>query len=328
MAKKKNSGAVIISSEDSSYFADLIAEKLNIEHFGVIRKQFGDGEQYYRLNFNDKDFEQEALAGKDVIYVAPTQNDKNFLDLYRIGCALAVGFGTKRRIFAMPFLGYSTMERAKKPGEIVVAKSNARMLSDMPKSESNSFLMMDLHASGILHYFEGPCYRRELSAEKILSEAVENLIADAIGDEDFMFGSADLGRPKLIEHFAKRFSTNFALIWKEREFENTKVVDVIGNVRGKHVIIYDDMVRSGSSLVQASEAYLDRGARSVFAVLSHLALNDDGMVGLLEESPIRTIISTNSHPMSQAPKVKESLQFIIKDVSPLFSDAIAKILAN
>ena len=323
--KKRNAGVVIMASEESSYFADLIAQKLHIERFNVIRKQFGDGEQYYRLDFDDKDLRQETLAGKDVIYVSSTNSDKNFLDLYRMGCALAVGFGTKKRVFAIPFCGYSTMERAKKPGEIVVAKSNARMLSCMPKSESNSFLMMDLHASGILHYFEGPCYRSEVSAEEILSKAIENLIANEICG-GFMFGSADLGRPKLIEYFARRFSTNFALIWKEREFEHTKVVDVIGDVKGRYVIIYDDMTRSASSLIQAAEAYLERGACSVFAVLSHLALNSEAVADLLEKSPIRRIISTNSHPMSQSAKIATSPKFIIEDASPLFADAIKKTL--
>ena len=324
--KKRNTGTVIMAAEDSSYFADLIAQKLNVEGFNIIRKQFGDGEQYYRLDFNDKDLRQETLAGKNVIYVASTHSDKNLLDLYRVGCALAVGFDTRKRIFPITFLGYSTMERAKKPGEIVVAKSNARMLSYMPKSESNSFLMMDLHASGILHYFEGPCYRSEVSAEEILSKEIENLIKREIDDKNFVFGSADLGRPKLIEYFAKRFSANFVLVWKEREFEKTKVVDVIGDVKGKHVIIYDDMTRSASSLIQAAEAYLERGASSVFAVLSHLALNSEAIADLLEKSPIRRIISTNSHPMSQSLKVKISQKFIIKDVSPLFADAISKTL--
>ncbi len=324
--KKRNTEAVIMAAEDSCYFADLIARKLKIEGFDIIRKQFGDGEQYYRLDFDDKDLRQETLAGKNVIYVASAHSDKNLLDLYRVGCALAVGFGTRKRVFAIPFLGYSTMERAKKPGEIVVAKSNARMLSYMPKSESNSFLMMDLHASGILHYFEGPCYRSEVSAEEILSKEIENLIKREICGDNFVFGSADLGRPKLIEYFARRFSANFVLVWKEREFEKTKVVDVIGDVHGKDVIIYDDMTRSAGSLIQAAEAYLERGAGSVFAVLSHLALNSGAVADMLEKSPIRRIISTNSHPMSQSEKVKTSPKFIIKDVSPLFADAISKTL--
>ena len=325
--KKQSTKTVIIASEDSFYFADLIAQRLNVKSFNIIRKQFGEGEQYYRLDFDDKDLMQETLAGKNVIYIASTHSDKNLLDLYRVGCALAVGFGTKKRVFVMPFLGYSTMERAKKPGEIVVAKSNARMLSHMPKSDSNSFLMMDLHASGILHYFEGPCYRSEVSAEEILSEAIENLIKRELGrGSSVLFGSADLGRPKLIEYFASKFTTSFALVWKEREFEKTKVVDVIGDVKGKDVIIYDDMTRSASSLTQAAEAYLQRGAGSVFAILSHLALNSEAIVDLLEKSPIRRIISTNSHPMSQSAKVKTSPKFIIKDVSPLFANAIKKIL--
>ena len=157
--------SIMMAACDSAYFANLIAKKLDIEGLEVVRRRFGDKEEYYRLNFADSDLGQETLAGKDVIYVASTHSDENLKDLYRIGSALAVGFRTRRRIFVIPFFGYSTMERAKKPGEIVVAKSNARLLSNMPGADNNTFLMMDLHSSGILHYFEGSCYRSELSAE-------------------------------------------------------------------------------------------------------------------------------------------------------------------
>lgn len=158
---------VIFSTKASLYFAELIAKGLGLPAVSHIERDvFGDGEQYYRLGIN----EREELFGKEVIFVGSTHTDADFLELYRVGCAL-VGYGAVRRIFVIPFFGYSTMERAVLPGEVVVAKTNARILSNIPNSGlGNVFLMLDLHVSGLVHYFEGDCLRFELYAEPVLSD--------------------------------------------------------------------------------------------------------------------------------------------------------------
>lgn len=86
------------------------------------------------------------------------------------------------------------MERAVHPGEIVSAKTNICMMSSIPSSGlGNVFMLLDLHVEGLLHYFEGPCVRVELYAEQILLDGIK-----ALGLTDFMFASADLGRPKWV----------------------------------------------------------------------------------------------------------------------------------
>jgi hypothetical protein len=157
-------------------------------------------------------------VGVDVIFVCPTASDRDFLELQRVGYALAkygllssfqqrmprdsdgapvfvyVSYGTRRRIFCVPFMGYSTMERAVHPGEIVSAKTNICMMSSIPSSGmGNCFLLLDLHVEGLLHYFEGPCIRVELYAEQVLLEGIR-----ALDLTNFMFASADLGRPKWV----------------------------------------------------------------------------------------------------------------------------------
>lgn len=117
-------------------------------------------------------------------------------------------------------------------------------------------------------------------------------------------------------------------IRKSRDYKKTKVLDVIGDVKGKTIIIYDDMTRSGGTLIPAAQAYLKRGAIKIYAVLSHLALNDRTVISKLIKSPIAKIISTNSHPMSQHALVKRSKKFMIKDVSPEFVQVIKKIVSE
>ncbi len=310
---------LLYSSLDSTYFAKLIASQLGIEPGQINRGQFGDGELYHQLALND----YNELFGKTVIFVASTNTDQSFNELEKIGTTLAE-LGTSRRIFIIPYFGYSTMERSVKPGEAVTAKINARRLSQIPNSDrGNIFLMLDLHVSGILHYFEGPCLRYELYSEKVLTQALTELKL-----KDFIFGTADLGKTKWTETFANKFSCDMVFIRKSRDYKKTKVLDVIGDVARKTIIIYDDMTRSGGTLIPAAQAYLKRGAIKIYAVLSHLALNDQTVIRKLNKSPIAKIISTNSHPMSQHPLVKRSKKFIIKDVSPEFVKVIKKIVSE
>ena len=126
-------------------------------------------------------------------------------------------------------------------------------------------------------------------------QAINNL---SLPSGTFMFASADLGRPKWygssyylsksrffirVEAFANAYGTDIAFVRKSRKFTETVVENVIGEVNGKHVIIYDDMTRSGGTLMHAADAYMTRGALSVTAVISHLALTGPNIVEKLRK---------------------------------------------
>jgi ribose-phosphate pyrophosphokinase len=282
----------------------------------IERRLFDDGEKYFRLAEDNR----MGFFGKNVILVASVVSDDNLIEMQRLGSAL-VKCGARRVIYVIPFEAYTTMERSVKANEIVTAKDVARQLSQLPAGDfRNCFLFMDLHTSGFVHYFEGDCVRFELYAEEVLTEVVRTL-----GLSNFMFGSADLGRAKWVETFAKRFDTDIAFVRKTRDGEHTQIHEVIGDVSGKKVVIYDDMTRSAKSLIKAANAYLAHGATEVHAVISHLALNNESVVDLLNSSQIKTIVTTNSHPMSQHPNVTFSHKFIVKDVSHLFVQAILNL---
>ena len=330
---------VVFSTDASRYFARNIARELDCPLGTVERKVFDDGEQYYRIQIDTTG----GIAGKDVIYVASTNTDAALLELYRVGCALA-SYGTRRRFFVIPYFGYSTMERAVKPGEVITAKTNARMLSSIPNSGlGNVFLFCDLHVSGLLQYFEGPCQMHEVYGQEPLIAAIAKELgieptppstvrgAAAVPTEEenptLVFGSADLGRPLWVESFAKRFNAGMAFIRKKRNMNKTEVQGVpIGDVRGKKVVIYDDMTRTAGTLIKAAVAYLANGATEVIAVLSHLALANQDIVRKIEESPIKKVIATNSHPMSQDPLVKKSKKIVIVPVDSEFVKAIKTFL--
>lgn len=307
---------IVLSTERSRYFAQLIAARLKAEVIGTERRVFENGELYFRAEIRERGY----FAGKDVVFVGATVVESDWSEMIRIGATAARG-GARRVIYVIPYFGYSTMERAVRPGEAVTAKEKAKLLSDLPKGDvRNAFLMLDLHTSGLVHYFERDALTFELYGEEALVTAIKELILD-----DLIFASADMGRPRWVEKFAERFGTDLALIRKVRNFEDTRVKAVIGEVRGKNVVIYDDMARSGGSLVKAAEEYLRHGALSVSAVVSHLALTP-GAAAKLIASPLHRIIATNSHPMCRDTAVRNSEKFVITDVSDIFAEQIGKLL--
>lgn len=306
----------IVHTTRSAYLAESIQNLLGFQIIPITHKRFMDGEYYYRINIPEK----TSLVGRNVIIVSSIVDDNELLEVVRIGGELAE-LGTKRRIFVIPYLMYSTMERAVKPGEVVTCKSTVRMLCGIPSSGlGNLFMLLDLHTSGIIHYFEGTVQAMELYAEQILSQAIAEHVDF---NEPVCFGSADLGRPLWVEAFANKFGVGIAFIRKSRNFEDTSVVgEPIGDVKGKHVVIYDDMTRSAGSLIKACNAYLKFGATKVTAVVTHLSLIDDKIVNDVINSKIDKIIATNSNVRSQMDIIKNCEKFAIYDIAPVFAKQI------
>ncbi|KAL0227497.1 hypothetical protein RCL1_003641 [Eukaryota sp. TZLM3-RCL] len=300
------------------YFAEGLASLLGLEAIPIINKKFSNGEDYYRIPLeNNLD-----LVGRDVLLVCTTATDADLLFVIRVGCQLAT-LGTRRRVFVCPFFGYSTMERASLPGEVVTTKVNCRLLSTIPcLGLGNVFLFLDLHVQTI-QYFVEDCIAIELYAESVLRSAIEEM---NLPNSSVIFGSSDLGRPKWLQSYARYFNTSMAFINKMRSFESVKVLHVIGDVAGRVVIIYDDMVRSGGTLIAACEAYLEAGATKVYAVVSHLALSTPEVATLIEESKLELVISTDSHPMSQLELVQKSKKFRIVSCASVFCSAVERLM--
>eukprot|EP00792_Barthelona_sp_PAP020_P013264 TRINITY_DN837_c0_g1_i1.p1 TRINITY_DN837_c0_g1~~TRINITY_DN837_c0_g1_i1.p1 ORF type:complete len:356 (+),score=89.48 TRINITY_DN837_c0_g1_i1:37-1104(+) len=306
---------VVLSSPNSRYFAELIAQKLNLKLLELIVEKFPDSETYYRIGVNHV----TELVRRDVIFVCATHTDDDLLTLYRVGSQLAE-YGARRRFFVIPYFGYSTMERAVRRGEIVTAKQNCRLLSSIPNlGLGNVFLFLDLHVNGILHYFEGPCLRFELYGERTLMDAIKELEID---HTQLIMGSADLGRPAWVQSFARHLGCGIVLVRKERNHDRTFVRNVIGDCEGKVVVIFDDMIRSGGTLMKAASAYKANGATKVYALISHFAVPTVEIVQKIEDSELEKLICTNSHPMTQHPAVQRSNKIIVTDATTVFCEMI------
>jgi ribose-phosphate pyrophosphokinase len=306
---------VLVSTPSSLPFAERLAGLLAVPVSPVDRRHFPDGESYLRFDLADR----LGLLGKDVVIVGATESEASLQEVHRLGSAAAKS-GARSLTLVIPYFGYSTMERAVRPGEVVTAKTVARQLSAIPQaSQGNRVLLMDLHSAGIVHYFEGDIAPLELYAEPKLVEAIGRLNLP-----NLCLASTDMGRAKWVESFANKLHAPVALIHKKRlSGSETKVSAVVGDVAGKDVVIYDDMIRTGGSLVGAAEAYTKAGAAVVHAVTTHLVL-PEGTAERLERSPLARVIGTDTHPNHRL--VEGRPRFEVISVADLFAAVVARLV--
>ncbi|MBY0359814.1 MAG: ribose-phosphate diphosphokinase [Candidatus Obscuribacterales bacterium] len=326
MAKKP----ILFASQNYGYLAQ---EMLEVGRFkpgkvarGIDKKlgvpveefiPFPDGERYHAL--------MTEVKGREVVIVGGTIDEFETMEIFHLASA-AHEQGALKLTIVMPYFGYSTMERAIRPGEAVKAKYLARMFSYLPRTPmGNSFYFMDLHTEGLPYYFENGVYTDHVYGQPVILGAIAQaaagnpLIVTSTLDEclpaspesisQFVVGSTDAGRAKWVETYVKamrkrKLNVIPAFVIKGRiSGDSTVVRDVSADVEGRTVLMYDDIGRTCGSLIGAAEAYMERGAKEVMAVLTHGAL-PAGAVDRLRNATfgstgrklVSRLIVTNTHP--------------------------------
>jgi ribose-phosphate pyrophosphokinase len=298
----------------TSSYAYMVDDFMAAGHFDrgrVESKVFPDGEIYRRV--------ADDPWGRDVVLLGGTPSDADWLEVYDLGCAISRA-GARSLSIVMPYFGYSTMERAVKPGEVVTAKTRARLISAIPPCEGGTrTFLFDLHTDGIEFYFSDAHTTHQLYGAALITDLVEQIA----GGEPYVLGATDAGRAKWVESLARRLRCSPAFVYKRRDPSSGELVvtGINADVNGKLVVIYDDMIRTGSSLLQAAQAYLDAGASEVHAVASHLVLPGDSMQRLTDSGSISSVNGTNSHPACS--KIEQA-GGRLASVSTLLADAVAR----
>jgi ribose-phosphate pyrophosphokinase len=257
-----------------------ICTHLNVPLGRCNVKQFSDGEVYLQV--------QENVRGADVFVVQPSSqpSDRHLMELLLLIDALKRA--SARRITAViPYYGYARQDRKDKPRVPISAKLIADLLTT---AGANRALTMDLHAPQIQGFFNIPV--DHLFATPVLVEHFE-----ALQLEDLTVIAPDAGGVERSRFFAKKLTAPLAIIDKRREEVNVaEVMHVIGDVEGRTVLIVDDIIDTGGTLVKNAEALLERGAKRVFATASHPVLSGNAVEKLCN-SPIEQVVVTNSIPL-------------------------------
>ena len=279
---------LVFAIPEYSYLQDALCARGDHQRGDLEIKVFPDGERYLRL--------LTPVDGRDVILVGGTITDAATLTLYDLACAL-VKYGALHLTLLVPYFAYATMERAVRPGEVVTAKTRAALLSAIPPAcYGNRIVLLDLHSEGIPHYFEG-----ELTAVHVYGKPIIRALARRLGGDDFVLACTDAGRAKWVESLANDLEVTPAFVYKRRlSGSETAVAAVNAQVEGRRVVIYDDMIRTGSSLLGAARAYLGAGASSLAVVATHGVFPGDAFAAIQASGLFTDIACTDSHPRALA----------------------------
>ncbi|MFN8395674.1 MAG: ribose-phosphate diphosphokinase [Bacteroidia bacterium] len=258
---------------------------LNTYELGEVEvKIFPDGERYQRI--------LSPISQRDIVLIGGTHTEAATMELYDLSCAFAK-YGARSLNIIIPYFGYSTMERAIKSGEIVTAKNRARLLSSIPPAgTANRIVLMDLHAEGMNYYFEGAVVPLHLYAKETILEGIRSMAKG-----HFILGSTDAGRAKWVESLANDLGVEGAFVFKRRiDGRTTELTAMSARVQDAQVIIYDDMIRTGGSLINAAKAYLGAGATEVSAIATHGILPEDSLKRIQDSGIFKKVIVTDTHP--------------------------------
>jgi ribose-phosphate pyrophosphokinase len=295
----------IFSGNANHRLAEEIAEYLGVSVGESKVTHFSDGEIQVRIN--------ESVRGADVFVVQPTcypVND-NIMELLIVIDALRRA-SAKRITAVIPYYGYARQDRKARARDPITAKLKANLIT---ASGANRVITMDLHAGQIQGFFDIPV--DHLPGVPILAEYFtgRNL-------QDVIVVSPDLGGVTRSRDLAERIGASIAIIDKKRPEPNVaEIMNIIGNVEGKTVVMIDDIIDTAGTIVQGASALLERGAKEVYACCTHPVLSGPA-IERLQASPIKELVVTNTIPL--APE-KEIDRIKVLSVAPLLGEAIIRI---
>ena len=296
----------VFSGNAHPQLAKSICEYLKIPLSEATVTRFSEGEIRVKVN--------ENVRGKDVFVIQPTcppPND-NLMELLIMIDAMKRA-SASRITAVVPYFGYARQDRKDQPRVPITAKLVANLLT---VAGANRVLTMDLHAGQIQGFFDIP---------------VDNLFAvgvfiDYISKnklKDIVVVSPDVGGIKVARAYAKRLSAGLAIIDKRRDSpEKTEVMHILGEVEDKNVFIVDDLISTGSSLIEAAEALKKAKAKSIQAAISHGVLSGPAIKRIDSCKSLEKLLITDSIPLDDH---KKHHKIEVLSVANLFGEAIKRI---
>ena len=267
--------------------------------------KFSEGNTFVRIN--------ETVRDRDVFLVQPIGMNSNdefveilfWMDAFKRSSALSC-------TLIMPYFGYGKGDKKDEPRVSIRARVCAEC---MELAGADRFVTMDLHAPQLQGFFKRPM--DHLFAMPMLTEVIKRM-----NTENAVIVSPDAGFAKQARKFADALNLPIAIGDKTRtdHHENAQVLEVIGDVKGKDCLIVDDFTISGGTLVNLAESLIKRGAKDIYAFLSHNIVSPQG-VASINKSPIRMVYSTDT---VDNPNIVGQEKFRTVSVAPMFAETIMR----
>ncbi len=306
--KVNGDNMVILGGNSNPELLKEIADLLGHTPGDVLVGKFPEGEVQVQI--------RENVRGKDVFIVQSTctpPND-NLMELLILIDA-AKRASAKRITAVLPFFGYARQDRKDRPRVPITAKLVANILTT---AGANRVLTMDLHAGQIQGFFDIPVdhlYSISTIGEYLKKKNLKNPVVV----------SPDVGGIRMARAYSTMLDAPFAVVDKRRESASqTHVMNIIGEVKDRTVVIVDDLISTGGSLVEAAKALKDAGALDIYAAVVHPVLAGNA-IERIKNSVLNELIVTNSIPLTEEKKIPKIRQL---SVAPLLAEAINRIYRN
>jgi ribose-phosphate pyrophosphokinase len=298
----------ILAANSNLPLARAIAAYLETPLTDVSVRRFADEEIFVEVH--------ENVRGEDVFVVQSTSFPANDHLMELLICIDALRRASARRITAVvPYMGYARQDRKPGPRTPISAKLVANLITE---AGADRVLSVDLHAGQIQGFFDIPT--DNLYAAPVMATDIKAHYAAG----DLMVVSPDVGGVVRARALAKRIGdAPLAIVDKRRDRPGeSEVMNIIGNVRGRHCILIDDIIDSGGTLVNAAQALLDNGAASVGAYITHGVLSGEA-VARVNGSALKELVITDTIRATDA--TLDSQRIRILTVAPLLGEAICRI---
>ena len=304
-----NSPIKIFSGNSNPALAEKICSYVGVPLGKVQVKTFSDGEIAVDID--------ESVRGLNTFVVQSTCSpvNNNLMELLIMIDALRRA-SADRINAVIPYYGYARQDRKVAPRQPISAKLVANLIT---VAGASRVLTMDLHAGQIQGFFDIPV--DNLYASPILLDYLRTRFKD-----DLVIVSPDTGGVERARAFAKRLDASLAIIDKRRQAANVaQVMNIIGDVEGKAVVLLDDLVDTAGTLANSAEALKEHGALSVYACCTHPVLSGKA-IERINDSPIEELIVTDTIPIRQ--EASRCKKIKVLPVAELFGEAIKRIYDN
>lgn len=295
----------VFSGRANRPLSEKICEDAGVPLGNADIENFSDGEIWAKYS--------ENIRGDDVYVIQPTHPPGDNLIELLIMLDAAKRASARRVTAVIPYFGYARQDRKDQPRVSITAKLVANLIT---RAGADRVITMDLHAPQIQGFFDIPLdhlYSSAIFVDYFRKKNIPNLAV----------ASPDVGGIKMARSYAKRLGADLILIDKRRPKANeVEVMNVIGNVDGKNVLIVDDLIDTAGTFVNAVKALKENGAKQIFGACTHPILSGKA-IEQITKSEVKSIVVTDSIPVrKECPKIE------YRSASRLFAEAIIRTHNN
>jgi len=296
----------VFSGNSNPILAKEICDSLGIPVGQAIVTTFSDGEIYVKIS--------ENVRGNQVFVIQSFSNpvNTNLMELLILIDALKRA-SAKEITAVIPYYGYARQDRKDQPRVPITAKLVADLIGT---AGAHRVLTVDLHTGQIQGFFNVPV--DHLYASPVLLDYFKKKRFD-----DLVIVSPDAGGVERARAFAKRMNVGLAIIDKRREGPNqTKIMNIIGEVENRDILILDDMIDTAGTITQAAKAIKKKGARKILVGCTHPVFSGPA-IERLNDAPIDEVVVSNTIPLTEKGRACDKITVL--SVAPLFGEAIKRI---